>query len=348
MECLAAYSSDESSLSSDHVRGISASPVNDTIYQGHQNSTISDQESNTADCSRETDQKLPSDPPLLSYLQEYSMNIKRQINAFAYLPWQPSREAKAKLRAAGDVVLKAMKERVSNFENRFSTNSIVAAKAVAHGMFGHTNSRSLTDLHVSLFPNMTLPQYKYKELVGNSQRAIKSLQIPPEILVTEKASALDKMLSNGKASGKRMIRFKMDGKLHLYKLTKTGLIFLGIGLSKFAVDDPTKTSPQFDYLTLISTALGEVADSSNVHYNWMQFNVGKHRQFTDISSMYYHFTVVVCELLPRGQRMSDPEYLETRKWLDEIDSSQYLDGLYFEADHLVLKTVKTSKKISLV
>ncbi|OBA19495.1 hypothetical protein METBIDRAFT_33171 [Metschnikowia bicuspidata var. bicuspidata NRRL YB-4993] len=347
MESLTAYSSDDSSLDSGHVRGISPSSLDKPNSENHNESTQNDDSCDFPDKLTDLYHRQGLEAPIILYLQEYSMNAKRQITAFAYLPWQPSREVKTRLRAASDKAIHVIREKVVNFDKRFAHNSVVAAKSVAHGVFGHTNKRSLTDLHVSLFPNISLPQNKLKPFLTHVQRAVKPLQVPSEILATQQLSALDRMLSEGKATGKKLLRLQLDSRLHLYKLTKSGSIFVGIGLSKYADEKREQLLPQFKYLTQISGAIENEAKLLNFDYNWMQFSLSKSDHARELLSLYYHFTLVICELHPRGQRMTEAEFEQTKQWLNEVDVSTYLENMYFEADHFVVSSGDLSKKVDL-
>lgn len=349
METIARYSSDESSPEPHHVPCTSnKQPENPITPEKTTSSGSKSLEKKKTNISVEA-QNVDSPPVhILSYLQEHSMNSKRQTSLFAFLPWYPSREVKSKLQSVGNLAMREMKKNVTNFDKRFTCNSVVSARSVEHGAFGITNKRSFTDLHISLFPNMTIPMHKLKQLTNNVLRLVKQLQIPPEILYAEQASALDQLLSDGKAGAKRKLRLKLDRRLHLYKLSKSGSLFVGIGLAKFSDWESKETLPQFHYLNHVSRAIEDEANTLDIPFRWLQFNTAQKGNRGDIRSLYYHFTLVICELNPRGQRMDDPEYLKTQAMLQKVDVAKLLRDIPFDVDHFVLRAPDKSTKIPLI
>ena len=347
MESLAGYSSDDSSLGLDHVPEASSSSKNSQTFDPIELITAeSCQNSDQEDFSNRNQANLPQ-IPLLPYLQEYSMNTKRQVSAFTYLPWAPSREFKNRLQKAGNLAKAVMKTKVPNFDKRFTCNLVISSKSVAHGIFGFSNTRSFTDLHVSLFPNIRIPEHKLKQLTGNIQRAVKDIPVPPQLLHKKTANALDLMLMENTDLEKKELRFQLDGNLRLYKLTKLGLLFVGVGVSKFADKESRQVLPQFEYLSLLTRAIEEEAKMLDASYSWLQFRLALRKDEVNDASLYYHFTLMICELNPLGQRMSDPEFVKLRSTLADVDASKFLRDVYIDVDCLDLRTSDKVTKLAL-
>ncbi|GEQ67453.1 hypothetical protein JCM33374_g1118 [Metschnikowia sp. JCM 33374] len=348
MDFLTGYSSDDSSSDheQDHVRAVDSSSHEDQLENEESEKQVG--ETNREEKNKNPVEKESSPLHILSYSQEYSMNVKNQSSLFAFLPWYPTREIRKRMQTAGEIAARSLKENVVNFDQRFTWNSNISARSTTHGSFAVTNKNSLTNPHVSLFPNAFFSRYKHRQFLNNLTRAVKRLPVPPEVIHSSSASKLDKLLSDGKARETQKLRFSMDPKLYLYKSTRSGSLFVGLGISKFTDSSWKSVSPQFKYLTSVSRAIEEQANLLDFDYSWSQFNVPQKDKRGDISRMYYHISLIVCELNPMGKRMNDAEYTEVKKIIGEIDVSELLREVYFEADHFIVSSRDKHVKIPLI
>lgn len=268
------------------------------------------------------------------------MNRHKLVSSFISIPWKTLAASTKKINAFVEATRSAVLLTMPNLGDRYTFFPQLASRTQVYGKFGFTNVRSVNDLHVSLFPNVSFPGHKSQQFDSNLRKALTLVPVPQELIIEKPPLPLDIMI--GKEQPEQCIAFELEPKLCVFTSSLTGALFIGVSLSP---DDSTSVT-QTKFLRGLSAVVQQQADVVGGNYKWSSM-VSRPNEVLDdgLPRINYHVTLMVGET-SNNKKISTDEFYKLKNLLELLEVSRLLGDLRMEARDLVIR--RTSGAASVV
>lgn len=270
-------------------------------------------------------------PDFTPFSENYAMNRHKLVSSFISIPWITLAASTSKINAFVEATRSAVLLTMPSLRNRYNFFPQLASRTEVYGKFGFTNVRSVNDLHVSLFPNVSFPGHKAQQFESNLRKALALVVAPQELIIEKPPLPLDIMI--GKDEPKQFIAFDFAPKLCVFTSSLTGALFIGVSLTP----DDSGSLAQTKFLRGLSSVVRQQADVIGGNYKWSTM-VSRPNELLDdgLPQINFHVTLMVGET-PNNKRISTEEFYKLKDLLELLEVSRLLGGLRMEARDLVVR-----------
>lgn len=269
-------------------------------------------------------------PPVL-YLENYAMNQRNLVSCFPYVPWNPSPAILQNLRQCYKGALAQIEKDMPEMNSRYLWGfSGQPQQSHPSSRFALSNVKSITGLHVTLLPNVMIKKHRYDQYLRNLMQAVRSVPIPPLLVMEVPPSKLDIMLGT---APKKCLSLRVNPTLRTFMSSRTGAVFVSVGICDLIEKERL---PEFQYLRALTKVCWEQAELLDGKYPNIEPFLKQEKLPDGLPWFNFHVTIAVGEPRMFEHRLTPEEFDHLRLVVQEAEVLQFAQALTIDLDTFIL------------